>query len=37
LTEAKKKFGNALTHEKANYQGVAIESFVTPLREVREW
>jgi hypothetical protein len=34
LSEAKKKFGKDLKEDKAQYQGIAIESFVTPYREV---
>jgi len=34
LDEARKKFGKLLSEDKAEYQGVVIESFVTPLREV---
>ena len=34
IEEARQKFGKQLKEEKAAYQQVAIESFVTPLREV---
>lgn len=34
LADARKKFGAKLKENKDNYQNVAIESFVTPLREV---
>jgi WD40 repeat protein len=34
LGEARKEFGDRLHQEKTDYQGVAIESFVSPLREV---
>ncbi len=34
LAEARKKFGAELQESKADYAGVKIESFVTPLREV---
>jgi hypothetical protein len=34
LLEAKKKFGKQLKEDKSEHQGIAIESFVTPLREV---
>jgi hypothetical protein len=34
LREARQEFGSRLKEGKADYQGVAVESFVTPLREV---
>lgn len=34
LAEARKKFGAQLKEEKEKYQGVTIDSFTTPLREV---
>ncbi len=34
LNEARKKFSKTLREDKMTYQGVTIESFVTPLREV---
>ena len=34
IEEARKEFGKQLKHAKKDYQGVAIESYVTPLREV---
>lgn len=34
LAEARKKFGKELKEDKDTHQGIAIESFVTPLREV---
>jgi hypothetical protein len=34
LSEARKKFGKDLKEDKAQYQGITIESFVTPYREV---
>src|SRR5262249_6195206 len=34
LDEARKQFGEQLKEEKTTYQGVAIERYTTPLREV---
>ena len=34
LAETRKKFGKDLTEDKTVHQGITIESFVTPLREV---
>lgn len=34
IREAREKFGDRLKQDKADYKGVAVESFVTPLREV---
>ena len=34
LAEAKKRFAKTLKETKAEHQGITIESFVTPLREV---
>jgi hypothetical protein len=34
LADARKKFSGQLSETKSDYQGVAVESFVTPLREV---
>ncbi|MBI3821748.1 MAG: hypothetical protein HY289_03605 [Planctomycetes bacterium] len=34
IDAARKKFGKDLKEDKSNYQGISIESLVTPLREV---
>jgi hypothetical protein len=34
VQEARKEFGQQLREDRETYQGVAVESFVTPLREV---
>ncbi len=34
LAEARRKYGGKLAEDKADYHGVSVESFVTPLREV---
>lgn len=34
IAEARKEFGDRLTEAKDDYHGVAIESFVSPLREI---
>src|SRR5262249_30257091 len=34
LNDARREFGGALRESKADYHGIPVESFVTPLREV---